>query len=109
MTKKQIEKAAKENGIDLSLISIGRHSGTFRFEMADIPKELANRNIAYYEQNMCQLQEVEKMIRKNNREVKKLLMVLGVKYWGLRTGYGAWDYTLGSMDESTRLALNNID
>lgn len=109
MTKKQIVNAAEKNGIDLSLITIRRSCGTYRFEMADIPKEMASRNISFYYETGSQLPEVEKLIRKYNRDVKKLLKVLNVKHWGLKTGYGAWDYTLGTMDESTKLALNNID
>lgn len=109
MTKKQIEATAKRAGIDLSLISIRRSCGTYRIEMADLPKELANRNIASYEQSGQQLPEVEKLIRKYNRDAKKLLKALHTAHWGVMAGYGAWAYTLGEMDESTRLALNNMD
>ena len=109
MTKKQIEKVAQQNGIDISLISIFKRSGTTHIEMADLPAELVKRNIAYHNETNNQLPEVEKMIRKYNREAKKLVKVLGVKWWAFKTGYGAWDYRIGEMSEGTKLAFNNID
>lgn len=109
MTKKQIEKTAQQNSINLSLITISRSCGTYRFEMTDLPADLAKKNIAYFDETNNQLPEVEKMIRKYNREVKKLLKVLGVEHWGFKTGYGAWEYQLGAMSESTKMAFNNID
>lgn len=109
MTKQQIVKIAQQNSIDLSLIAIFKRSGTMHIEMADIPADLAKKNIAYYDETNNQLPEVEKMIRKYNREAKKLLKALGVKWWAFKTGYGAWDYRLGEMSESTKLAFNNID
>lgn len=109
MTLKQIKNIAKKEGIDLSLISIHKRFGEWHIEMCDLPKDLSSRNIAYYDQNRQQLPEVEKMIRKYNREAKKLMKALNTPHWGLKTGYGEWIYKTGSMDESTRLALNNID
>ena len=109
MTKAQIQKIAKANGLDISLISIRKCSGTIRLEMADLPADLAKRNIEYYYENCEQLPEVEKTIKKYNQQAKKLLAVMGLKHWGLKTGTGAWDYELGEMSYSTRLALYNID
>lgn len=109
MTKAQVQKIAKANSLDISLVSIRKCSGTLRFEMADLPADLTKRNIEYFYETNEQLPEVEKIIKKYNRQVKKLLKVLGVKHWGLRTGTGAWDYELGEMSYSTRLALYNID
>lgn len=109
MTKQQIVKTAKQNGIDLSLISIFKRSGTIHIEMADLPADLAKKNLAYYDETNNQLPEVEKMIKKYNRDAKKLMKALGVKWWAFKTGYGAWDYRLGEMSESTKLAFNNID
>lgn len=109
MTKAQVQKIAKANGLDISLVSIRKSNGTLRFEKADLPSDLIKRNIDYYYQNNEQLPEVEKLIAEYNRQVKKLLKILGVKYWGLRTGTGAWTYNLGEMSYSTRLALDNID
>lgn len=109
MTKKQIEKIAQQNGIDLSLIYIFKRCGTMHIEMADLPADLAKKNIAYYDETNNQLPEVEKMIKKYNREAKKLLKALNVKWWAFKTGYGAWDHRLGEMSESTKLAFNNID
>lgn len=109
MTKTTITKIAKENNIDLALIKISRCSGTYRFEMADLPNDLTKKNLDYYYETNEQLPEVEKMIKKYNREVKKLLKALAVKYWGFRTGTGAWDYELGAQSYSTKLAFANID
>ena len=109
MTKAQIQKIAKANGLDISLISIRKCSGTLRFEMADLPADLAKRNIDYWYENGYQLPEVEKIIKKYNQQANKLLKLLGLKHWGLKTGTGAWDYELGEMSYSTRLALENID
>ena len=109
MTKATIKKAAEKNGIDLSIISIRKSGGTYRFEMEELPADLVKKNLEYYYNTNKELPEVEKMIKKYNREVKKLLKALGVKYWGLKTGTGAWDYELGEMSTSTKLALANID
>lgn len=109
MTKKQIENIAKKNGIDISLVAIIKCSGTWRFEMADLPADLAKKNIANFYENNEQLPEVLAMIKKYNLQAKKLLKALGVKYCGFKTGTGAWDYQLGTMSESTKLAFANID
>ena len=109
MTKKQIENFAKQNSIDISLVSLRKCGGTWHFEMADVPADLAKKNIDYYFDNNDQLTEVVTMIKKYNRQVKKLLNAMGFKYWGFKTGTGAWDYQLGSMSESTKLAFANID
>ena len=109
MTKKQIEKTAQEHGISITLVEIKKADGTFRFEMKDLPRDLRKANIAHYYETGEQLVEVERMIRKYNRQAKKLLKVLGLKHWGFRTGYGAWEYQLGAMSYSTKLAFMNID
>lgn len=109
MTKAQVQKIAKANGLDISLISIRKSSGTLRFEMADLPTDLTRRNVAHYYETREQLPEVEKLIKKYNQQAKKLLKLLNVKYWGLKTGTGAWDYELGEKSYSTELALANID
>lgn len=109
MTKTTITKTAKENNIDLTLINITRSNGTYRFEMADLPADLVKKNLDYFYETDEQLPEVEKMIKEYNREVKKLLKALAVKYWGFRTGTGAWDYELGAQSYSTKLAFANID
>lgn len=109
MTKKQIEKIAEQNGIDISIFKIFKRCGTMHIEMNDLPADLAKKNIAHYNETNNQLPEVDKMIRKYNREAKKLVKALGVKWWAFKTGYGAWDYRLGEMSESTKLAFNNID
>lgn len=109
MTKTTITKTAKENGIALDLIKIYRTDGTYGFEMADLSPDMAKANLEYYNRNGKQLPEVEKMICKYNREVKKLLKMLGVKYWGFRCGDGTWQYELGEQSYSTKLAFANID
>lgn len=109
MTKAQVQKIAKANSLDISLVSIRKCNGTLRFEMADLPADLIKRNLENFWATNEQLPEVEKAIKKYNRQVKKLLKVLGLKHWGIRTGTGAWDYELGEMSYSTRLALDNID
>lgn len=109
MTKAQVQKIAKGSGVDISLISIRKSNGTLRFEMADLPADLIKRNIDHYDETNEQLPEVLKAIKRYNSQVKKLLKALNVKYWGIRTGTGAWDYELGEMSYSTRLALDNID
>lgn len=106
MTRATIKKAAKEAGVDLSLIKITRIGGVYGLEDSDLPADLAKRNVEY--EGAGQLPEVEKRIRKYNREAKKLLKALGVKYWGFQTGYGAFHYELGAMSESTKLAFANI-
>jgi len=89
MTTSTIKKAAAQNGIDMTLINVIRvYAGKYRFEMADAPPELIN---------------------KYNKEVKRLLKVLGLKFWGFKTGTGAWEYETGDMSASAKLAFANID
>ena len=109
MTKATIKKIAKEAGIDLSLIEIKKSGGVYRIEDSDLPADLAKANIEYNGERGGQLPEVEKRIKKYNREAKKLVKAIGGKYWGFCTGYGAWHYELGAMDYSTKLAFANID
>lgn len=109
MTKATITKTAKANNINLTLINISRCSGTYRFEMSDLSADLTAKNLAYYYETGDQLPEVEKTIKKYNREVKKLLKALGVKHWGFKAGSGEWIYELGEQSYSTKLAFANID
>ena len=107
MTKATIKKAAKAAGVDLSLIKITRIGGVYGLEDADLPADLAKRNIEY--EGPGQLPEVEKRISQYNRAVKKLVKAIGGEYHGFKTGYGAWHYTLASMTAGERLAALNID
>jgi len=107
MTKTTIKKAAKSAGIDPSLIKITKAGGVYGIEDADLPADLAQRNIAY--EGLGQLPEVEKVIRTYNRAAKKLIQAIGGEYHGYKTGYGAWHYTLASMTAGERLAALNID
>ena len=107
MTKATIKKAAKTAGVDLSLITITKIGGVYGLEDADLPADLARRNVEY--EGPGQLPEVEKRIRQYNRAVKKLVKAIGGEYHGFKTGYGAWHYTLSSMTAGERLAALNID
>jgi hypothetical protein len=107
MTKAQIQKIAKMNNLDISLVNIYKYSGTLRFEMTDLPSVLMKRNLE--SEGFGNIPEVEKFIKNYNRQVNKLLKVLGVKYWGFKRGDGAWEYELGGMSYSTKLAFDNID
>ena len=107
MTKATIKKAAKAAGVDLSLIKITRIGGVYGLEDADLPADLAKRNVEY--EGAGQLPEVEKRIIQYNRAVKKLVKAIGGEYHGFKTGYGAWHYTLASMTAGERLAALNID
>ena len=110
MTKAQIQKIAKANGLDISLISIRKCSGTIQFDMTDLPSDLVKRNLE--DEGTRNIPEVEKIIKKYNSQVKKLVKALkaeGIESWGMKYGDGTWHYELGSMSYSTRLALENID
>jgi hypothetical protein len=110
MTKAQIQKIAKANNIDISLVNIYKYSGTLRFEMAELPADLMKRNLE--SEGFGNIPEVEKLIKAYNRQVNKLLKFLkglGEKYWGFKRGSGDWEYELGSKSYSTELAFANID
>ncbi len=109
MTKATIKKIAKENNINLEIIKISYSSGTYHFEMADLSADLIKKNLSHYYETNEQLPEVEEMIKRYNREVKKLLKALSVKYWGFKSGSGEWNYSLGEQSYSTKLAFANID
>lgn len=107
MTKTTINKVAKSAGIDTSLIKITKVGGVYGIEDADLPADLARRNVEY--EGPGQLPEVEKIIRAYNRAAKKLVKAINSEYHGYKTGYGAWHYTLASMTAGERLAALNID
>lgn len=110
MTKAQIQKIAKANGLDISLVSIRKCSGTIQFDMTDLPADLVKRNLE--DEGTRNIPEVEKIVKKYNGQVKKLVKALkaeGVESWGMKYGDGTWHYELGAMSYSTRLVLDNID
>lgn len=107
MTKATITKTAKEKGISLDLIKITRRNGTYDFDMVDLPADMVKANLECSDDH--NLPEVDKMIRKYNREVKKLLKTLDVEYWGFQGGDGAWHYELGEQSYASKLAFANID
>lgn len=112
MTKAQIQKIAKANGLDISLVSIRKCSGTIQFDMIDLPTDLVKRNLENFWERTQNIPEVERIIKKYNRQAQKLVKVLkaeGEKCWGMLYGDGTWHYELGAMSYSTRLALDNID
>lgn len=107
MTKATIKKTAKSAGIDLSLIKITKVGGVYGIEDADLPVDLARRNVEY--EGPGQLPEVEKIIRAYNRAAKKLVKAINCEYHGYKTGYGAWHYEFAPMSGSAKLAFANID
>ena len=112
MTKSQIQKIAKANGLDISLVSIRKNSHTIQFDMTDLPADLVKRNLENFCESTQNIPEVERIIKKYNRQVKKLVKVLkaeGETGWGMLYGDGTWHYELGAMSYSTKLALANID
>ena len=109
MTKATITKTAKEKNISLDLIKITRRNGTYDFDMVDLPADMVKANLEYSDGTDHNLPEVDKMIRKYNREVKRLLKALGVEHWGYQGGDGAWHYELGEESYSSKLAFANID
>ena len=111
MTKSQIQKIARANGLDISLISVRKCSGTIQFDMADLPADLVKRNIESAE-GTRNIPEVERIIKKYNRQIANLIEALkaeGEGVWGMLYGNGAWHYELGAMSYRTRLALDNMD
>lgn len=112
MTKSQIQKIAKANGLDISLVSIRKNSHTIQFDMTDLPDDLVKRNLENFWERTGNIPEVERIIKKYNRQVKKLVKALeaeGETVWGMLCGDGTWHYELGAMSYSTELALANID
>ena len=102
LTAATIKKVARENGIDMALISLHRnYTGVIRIE---------DNGDAF--RGLDEIQTGRKL-RKYNRAALRLATILrkeyGATYWGLKSGYGAWAYEMGSMSESTKLALANVD
>ncbi len=107
ITRAAIKKAAIKANVDLSLIKITLAGGVYGIEDADLPADLSQKNVEF--EGPGQLPEVEAIIRKYNREARKLVNALDCEYWSYKTGYGAWCFVLGPMSNGEKLAFANMD
>jgi len=110
MTVKTVKKMATEKGISITLIAITRWSGNLYFDMSDLPQDMIERNLR--NKGRGNTVEIDRVIRKYNKQVRKLaaaLRVNGIFLWGHCGGSGVWGYTTRKPTYSDELAMNNID
>ena len=111
MTRAMLGKLAKEAGISITLIDAKRYRGETCISMVDLPVNLAVRNLASGERYR-NIPEVDRLIRKYNRQARKLIAVLkkqGISLWGIKYGSGEWSYTTRKPNYSDWLVANNLD
>jgi hypothetical protein len=116
MTERTIKKIAREAGISISLVSAGQFREETSIRMIELPPDVMQRLLDYcktngYRENTL---EVQRLIRKYNRQVKKLIAVFKAKgllkgFWGRRLGDGRWEYTDRWYSPTDELVANNMD
>jgi DNA-binding transcriptional MerR regulator len=116
ITKATVKKMAKEAGVSITMVSVWNRSGSLEIERIDLPQDLAQKNME--NQNITgnrywNIPEVDRLVRKYNRQVKKLIAVLrknGLYFRG-RFLYGRqeWTFTNREWTPTDELIWNNID
>jgi hypothetical protein len=116
MTKATIQGIARKAGISITLIAAWSRSGSIHLEMAELPPEVAKKNMEYARENGYRENtlEVTRIIRKYNRQIKKLIAAIKAQglirgFWGRQNGDGTWDYTNREWTATDELVWNNID
>jgi len=115
LTAATIKRIAKEKGISITMVSAKTRYGILDIEMAELPADVIERNFenAYSRGNAgCNTFEVQRAIKKYNRQARKLvaaLKIAGFLMWGRRFGNGEWTYASQEPSYSERLAMDNID
>jgi hypothetical protein len=116
MTERTIKKIAREAGISISLVNAGQYRGETSIRMIELPSDVMERLLEYckvhgYRKNTL---EVERIIRKYNQQVKKLMAVFKTRgllkgFWGRQLGDGRWEYTDRRYSYTDELVANNMD
>lgn len=111
MTVREVKAFCNEHQINADRMKIYKHGGLIHIEMADIPKELIEKNLKEYEETGSRrnIPEIDRLIRRYNRQAKRLVKLLPIGFCGFRCGTGEWDYREGSFTASEELAFNNMD
>ena len=107
MTKRQIERIAKENNVNMGRISIRKVHGLWNISMAEIPNELIEKNLA--SENETNIPEIDRLIRRYNRQAMRLVKIFPMEFHGFRAGDGVWEYEEGPRTQGEILASLNID
>ena len=111
MTKREVLKIAAANNVNTDRMNIYKKGGLIHIEMAKIPEELIRKNLdPEYNPNPYEnIPEIDRLIRKYNRQAKRLVKVLGIGYCGWKAGSGEWFYREGGFTQSEELAFANMD
>ena len=111
MTKKEVLKIAAANNVNTDRMNIYKKRGLIHIEMAEIPAELIKKNLdpEYNTNPYGNIPEVDRLIRRYNRQASRLVKVLGIEYCGWQAGSGEWYYREGGFTHSEKLAFANMD
>ena len=116
MTVAKVRKIAKEKGISITMVSVSKSYGGLCLEMVELPTEVIKRNLeseGHQNYGNGNTIEVTRLIRKYNRQAKKIVAALiasGVEpIRGRVYGSGEVAYTTRRWTASDELAWNNID
>lgn len=111
MTVREVKNFCKEHGINSDRMKIYKHGGLIHIEMADIPKELIKKNLEEYHAtgHNRNIPEIDRLIRRYNRQAHRLVKLLPIGFCGFRCGTGEWEYREGGFTWSEKLSFNNMD
>lgn len=111
MTVREVKTFCKEHNINSDRMKIYKHGGLIYIEMADIPQELIKKNLEEYHATGKDrnIPEVDRLIRRYNRQAYRLVRLLPIKFCGFCCGSGEWEYREGDFTWTEKLAHMNID
>lgn len=111
MTVREVKAFCMEHGINQDRMKIYKHGGLIHIEMADIPEDLIKKNLAEYEQTgrARNIPEIDRLIRRYNRQAARLVKLLPAGFCGFRCETGEWQYREGGFTAGEELAFLNID
>ena len=111
MTKKEVLKIAAANNINADRMSIYKRRGLIHIEMAEIPKDLIKKNLdpEYNPNPDRNIPEIDRLIRRYNRQASRLVKALGTEFCGWKAGSGEWYWREGNFTHTEKLAFANMD
>jgi len=112
LTAATVKRIAREKGISITMVSVYSRHGILDISMKDLPPDMIDRNLRNAIPGQGNTAEVNRAIRKYNRQARKIaaaLRIEGYFLWGRCFGNGAWSYTSQEPTAHDELVLNNID
>lgn len=111
MTVREVKIFCREHGINADRMKIYKRGGLIHITMADMPKDLIKKNLEeYYATGRARnIPEIDRLIRRYNRQAMRLVKLLPLRFCGFRCGSGEWEYREGDFTWTEKLAFDNMD